>query len=780
MFKLNLKIALRNIWKYKTTSAIKLLGLVTGLSGVVMLIAYVMFELSYDKHHERAEQIYRLYTVDAESAEENIVLPSGLGTMLQQEIPEVENSTQLRQNTFQAKAGNEFFEAQVLTTEPAFFKMFTAPLSIGDGKTILNDPHSVLVTERFARLSFPGKDAVGQTIKLKGYTNDYLISGVIKDLPRASHFHTDIICKSDLDHKLNWRGYSGVPQYIQLRKGTNPALITEKLKMLYKKYEFPKNLTLKLMPVTQIHLYSHTKNEFEPNSDIKYIYIFTIVTFFILFVALANFINLTVATSFKRSKEIGIKKVMGASQAQLRWQFLSESYLYVIIAAFLSIVFSYDFIPLLGRQLGIEISLGEIVNAKTISIAFAVIIVSGFVAGFYPAMILSRLMPVRTLKGYTGHITGNFSFKRILMIFQFAISVFLIVCTLFIYKQLQYISNKNLGFDKDQVLVSSFNMPDEKLQSLKNDLLRQNEIISVSFSSFNPGASFGMSSTWTNDKDTTKYACDFISVDFDFIKTLNIQVLQGRAFDPKYGSDISNNQSPIMLNEAAVQLLALSNPIDTVLSYPGLQGRVVGVVKNFNGMSLHNKVTPLAITLSPKNTFGYMYIKVKGGDIRQTKETIDMAWKRYFPDVSSDFQFISSHLEKLYQAEFRLGSVFISFATMAIFLCCIGLFGVVYFDLEQRTKEIAVRKVMGATIKDLLTLLNGSFVKAVMLANVIVWPVAYFFVNEWLNSFYYRISITYTPFLLAFILCIFLTVLTVSLQAVKVVRKSPVKALKYE
>ncbi len=797
MFKLNLKIALRNIWRYKLTTTIKLMGLVVGLSTVVLLIAYVMFELSFDQHHEKAAQIYRIQSASKHNDKESIQLPSGLAEMFLAEIPEVEKVTQLNQNDVQVKIGDHFYQQQLITTQHAFFEIFTAPLLAGNAKNVLREPQTVVLSSTFAKTAFPKGNAIGQSISLKYYDQPFQVVGIMEDIPKTSHFHGDLAIQTKLEPKLNWRAYSAIPQYIQLKAGTDVGVVQEKIKSLYKKYEFPEGLSITLMPLTNIHLYSHTDEELEANSDIKYVYIFSIVAFFILLIAIVNFINLTVAASLKRGKEIGVKKVMGASINQLRLQFLCESSLYFLLATIIILILTYDLIPLIGAKMGISISLTAITNLKTIWIAMGVILCSGFIAGIYPAIILSRLMPVKILKGYTGQSSGRYSFKKILMVFQFSISAFLIVCTLIIYAQLKFISTKNLGFDKDQLLVSSHQLFGQNFNAFKQALLQHKEIDRISLSSFDPGKTFGGSSSWTNDNDTTTYGIDLINADFDFIPTLAIKVTKGRTFSPKYGSDVTNyekeaeklspkegrklrNQSPILLNEAAVKAFKLKQPVDTILSYGGLQGKVIGVVSNFNGMSLHNEVKPIAIHLNTEKTAGYLYVKINSRDFVATKAKIETLWKKFFPEIIPDLQFMDQHLQQLYMAEMRLGAIFISFAGIAIFLCCIGLFGMVYFDLQQRTKEIAVRKILGASLRELLTLLNSTFVKSVILANLLVWPMAYYLTKQWLNSFYYRIEISYVPFVLALVLCIGVTLLTVSLQAIRAVKKSPVDALKYE
>ncbi|TDQ08358.1 ABC transporter permease [Pedobacter metabolipauper] len=799
MFKINLLIAFRNIWRNKVTTAIKMIGLIAGLTSAVLLVVYLMFELSYDKHNKNAARVYRIHSVNGADLKENIKLPSGLTDMMISEIPELENGIQLSGYKDQVKVNEETYKEQILRTETSFFDLFTATFIKGNASVALKEPFTAVVSESFAAKAFPKGSAIGQTLQLKWEDSPFRIVGIIKDLPKAAHLHGDVIIRSSFSRKLNWKGYTSVSQYVLLKENTSAESVGKKLAPLYKKYEFPKGVTLKLMPLTDIHLHSHTDSELEPNGDIRYIYIFSAVALFILIIAIVNFVNLTVAASLKRGKEIGIKKVMGASRKQLTLQFLSESYLYFIAAFLMVMIITNDMIPLLGLQIGIPISIKDILSAKTVLISLGIIMVSGFIAGFYPALIISRLMPVQTLKGYGNSTPGKFGFRKILMAFQFSSSALLIICTLIVYSQLKYISNKSLGFDKDQVLITeSVNEYGQKFNAFRSELLTHRAIKDVSLSHFNPGVNYGGSSSWTDDVDTAKqHQFDFISVDLNFINTLNVQVVKGRAFSAKYGTDVFNyteaadkvpyeeyksvmKQSPIILNEAAVAELNLKNPIDTMLSYGGLQGKVIGVVKDFNGMSLHNKVTPMSLTLTTNPDFGYMFIKLHTTDMSATRAIVNEVWKKHFPDIQPDLKFLDQHLEQLYANEMRMGSVFMYFAGIAIFLSCVGLFGMVYYDLQQRTKEIAVRKILGASVNNLLTLMNNGFIKTVLVANVIIWPVAYLLIRNWLDTFYYRISLSYLPFVLALGICLLLTILTVSLQALKAIKKSPVEALKYE
>lgn len=803
MFKLNLKIALRNIWKYKLTNVIKLLGLVIGLSTVIVLVSYVVYELSYDKQNPNADRAYRIHSIDKSEKIESSNSPFGFAEALLSDIPELEAGLSLRVGESEIKIGRNNYPVIINSGNSSFFKLFGIKLKAGSNVAALTQPNTVIISESLAKILFPnGGSVIGKFFTTKSPTPKQIV-GVMQDLPEAMHFRGDIFINSSNKGPISWAAFSSSKEYVLLKPGTSAKSVEQKIKRLSEKYKIRKDLQLKLMPVTKIHLYSHTEDELDVNGDIKYIYVFLMVAVFILFIALINFVNITIAASLKRGKEIGIKKVMGASVKQLRIQFLSESYIYFVIAAFIAMIISYDLVPLLGDKLGVSIGLATLFNTKAILVIFAVIILSGFIAGFYPAIILSRLMPVEILKSNTAKAEGVVGLKKFLIVLQFAASVFLIICTLVIYNQLNFISNKKLGFDKAHVLIGETkdggqNYGD-KYQRFKNDLLKQKGIEAITLSSFSLGDRFGGMSKWMDDLDTTKQMqCDLIMSDLDFIKTLNIEVLKGRAFSNKFGNDMiefsmfpvqgqskeeftkSQLLVPLILNETAVKEFNLKDPINSIINFPGLKGTVIGIVRDFNGMSLHTKVTPIAMRLSPNKKNGFTYIKINTPNVNGAKIAIQTIWRKHFTELPPEFKFLDQHLEVLYLGEMRLGKLFISFATIAIILCCIGLFGMVYLDLEQRTKEIAVRKVLGATVKDLLTLLNSSFVKVIVVANVIVWPVAYYLITDWLNGFYYRVELTYFPFLLAFIICLILTLLTVSLQAIRTIRKSPIQALKYE
>lgn len=626
MFKLNLKIALRNIWRHKLTTSIKLIGLVVGLCTVVVLVSYVIYETSYDMKFKNAAHLYRIQAVDQINGKERIGLPSGLGEMLKNELPEIAEETQINQMEAHMKVGSGFYHETIVEADPSFIDMFTPTLLVGNDKNLLKGDNEILVSESFAKKVFPSSNAVNQTLQFQGYEGASIIVGIFKDFPSASHLQPKVIRKSQFKNKLNWQSYSTRVQYVQLKNNSDVDQINAKIESLSKKYKFPKEISIALVPISKIHLHSHASDEVSINSDIKYIYIFSVVAVLILVIAIINFVNLTIAASLKRGKEIGIKKVMGASKAQLTLQFLCESYFYFLIATLFVLILAHDFIPLLGNKLAINISLDDILSAKTILISIMVMLIAGFIAGFYPALILSKLAPAKTLKGARTTIGEKYGTKRFLIAFQFAISAFLIICTLIINSQLKFVSQKKLGFDTDHILVSSFNFFRNGDGDFRKDVQKIPGVMAMSMSTFSPGEHFGSASSWTNDNDTTRYEFDFIHADLNFINTLKISLLEGRNFSEKYGSDVVNYsrasktlseqdfrklmaETPIILNQAAAKSLNLKNPVDSLLKFDGLQGRVIGVVEDFNGMSLHNQVKPVVIKCESAMNYGYSTLR---------------------------------------------------------------------------------------------------------------------------------------------------------------------------
>ncbi len=795
MFKINIKIAFRNFLRNKITNLTKIVGLIVGLTAVILLTGYLNYELSYDKYNENYKKLYRVQMTREDVL--SSTLPEGFSELLNEEIPEIENNTSLIIAERNIIDEDRAYTVHVARAEQPFFDMFGLALIAGDKHTALTEPNTAIITKSLASKIFSDKDAIGKSIQIKWEREPVKIVGVIEDVPQNTHFQADLFLPIGQAEKVNFKNYRSTPQYILLKNEGTIDRVQEKLQKLIDRHNFPSDVTISFLPVSDIHLKGHTDDEFRVNNDIKYIYIFSISIFLILLVAIINFINLTVASSLKRSREIGVKKVLGASLSQLRTQFLSESYLYFAIATCFAVILSYDLFPVLGVQLGIDIEIDSLLNYKVAIISFCIIVFSGFIAGFYPAVILSKLNPVKTLKGNSIVNIGGVNFKKTLLVFQFSISALLIISSVVINNQIEYIRNKNLGLDKENLLqITSSGLGDKKI-GFENELLKHYEIKSVSSSSFDIANRFGGVSVWPDKIDTTKsYRADIMNVDLQFFKTLNIELLEGRFFDGHNPSDLIETpslfsnlsleerrraelNSVMVLNETAVREYGIENPVNKTIDLGGLRGRIIGVAKDFNAMSLHNQVTPMVMRYS-KAGGGNIYLKIQSTDLEKVRKIIADAWKAHSVDPVPEFKFVSHTLDNLYTAEIRLGKLFFIFSLTSVLLCCVGLFGMIYYELEQRTKEIAIRKILGASFSDLLSMLNKGFVKMVILSNLIVWPVAYILLKDWLSTFYYRKDLSYLPFLITLFLCISITVVTISLKAFNILKKSPSEAIKHE
>ncbi|HKI44024.1 MAG TPA: ABC transporter permease, partial [Balneolales bacterium] len=718
MFRNYLKIAIRNLWRNKTITAIKLAGLIAGFTGVILIIAYVRFELSFDRFNTKASRIYRIEMKITNKDQTGIATPSSLARTLKQDIPQIESSTILSKFETSVRSGDHVFSARILSAGDSVFSIFTLPLLEGNPKTALSNPYTAVISQAFAKRVFGSEDPVNKSIIIASdEKHPFLITGVMKDIPVNSHFHGDIVESitqaRQLFSKLNWNHYTGMPQYVLLAPNTKPASVEQQIAALHKKDNIPTDIHLFLMPLTKIHLYSHLPYELEQNGDIRYIYIFSIIALLILGIACVNFINLTTASYLKRTKEVGVRKVLGANNRQLRIQFLSEGVILFFIAIVISIVLAYQVIPWFGSGMGIPVTAHSVVNKQTILYAFSLGILSVIGAGFYPAIFLSRLSPSLVLRGASSTGRSHIGIRKFLVLTQFVISIALVIATIFIYDQLHYIHTKDLGFNDSHVLLFPGNIYRHNLHAFKNELSGYHGIVNMCVAGWDPMKGYGGGSSWTDDKDSTKiYDMHMITGDLNFIKTLQIPLVKGRDFSGKYGVDKLNADSliqiarhadtrqqyfdaasirSILLNQTAVKELGLKNPVGKRLKYQGLQGTVIGIVKDFNGLSLRKHVGPVAIYGDKANNFGRMFIRIQPDHEQATISYIRKVWKENFPGMAFNYSFLDQYINSQYKTSQRLGDLCMAFTLLAILISCLGLFGLALFDTERRTKEIAIR-----------------------------------------------------------------------------------------
>lgn len=802
MLRNNLKIIFRNFKRHKLFTAINLLGLTVSLNAVMFIFLYIQYELSYDKYLPEAGNVYRLYTRN-EKLTENAVklqLPTGLGEMLKQEFPGVKSFVQMSPGNETFTSRNGGLQMKTIDAGKDFFTIFPFAFIRGSTQNALSGKSSIVLTESTAKKMFGDTDPLNKVIT-NTYQQPFTVTGIIKDIPANTHFEAEAIVSLDYpwaSGALNWKAYNGIYQYILLADNSSPGLLQTKFRSVYEKYDFPKETELLLQPVKDIHLHSNFSGELSANSDIRYIYIFGLAAILLLVLASINYVNLSTARLLHRAREVGIRKILGAQRKKIIAQFLSEGLMFFLLATCASMLLIRIFSPLLTEELHIAPAVFTTFTLKTLLLFFGGILCFGITAGAYPAYYLSGQSPAFTIKGRISKNAFNTTLRKILVVFQFAVSVFFIIATIIILKQLHYIQTKNLGFDKEQLVMIPYNQYGKDYQVFKNNLLQYPSVKSISISSWKPGIQFGGSGSWDDQSDSDKViTVDMIFADVHFIKNLGIKVSSGRNFSEKYSLDTLNPyrdrqlsgdarkraamDKSVILNETAVKILGLQKPVvGTRLDYPGLRGTVVGIVKDFNGLGLHHDIGPLALSTEGNMTSGYTFIRLHPGNIAATIENIRKEWKTLFPKKTFEISFVDESLQKLYTSEKRLAALFSAFALLGIGIACLGIFGLVSYTVEQRTKEIGIRKVMGASVSNIVQLLSKDFLKLVVLSFAIATPVAAYFMQGWLNGFAYHSAMSWWMFALAGILAASIALLTISFQAIKAAMANPVKSLRAE
>ena len=804
MVKNYLKIALRNLLKFKAYSFINIFGLAIGIAACMMILLYIYDELSYDKFNTKADQIYRVHTIGKLAGNQlNIaVSPPPLGETLVRDYPEVIQYTRLlpNQTMLIRYKDNVFNETNFFWADSTVFDVFTIPFVEGDPKTALTQPHTVVLTEKLAKKYFGKEDPIDKIMNFEDGT-PYTVKGIVKNCPSNAHFHYDMfasIASLGLPNTAFWFN-NNFYTYIVLKKGIPGSELEAKLPEFVTKYAGPQlreifgvtfeqlkrtgnNYEFHLQPLTDIHLNSHLDYELEPNSDIKYIYIFSIIALFILLIACINFMNLSTARSAIRSKEVGIRKVLGSNKIQLVKQFLSESVLMTFIAVIIAIALVEIFLPSFSNLAGKDLHTSYFNNLIVIPALILAVIIVGLIAGSYPAFFLSSFKPVTVLKGKLNH-NGSTWLRSGLVVFQFAVSIFLFIGTFIIYGQLKYVQEKNLGFDREHVIVVQRAWAlENQAQTFKNELMNDTHIVSASNTDNLPGRIFGQTVFKPEEAQSPQqYILAVMSTDYNFAKTLKLKLTEGRYFTPE---NVSDSQA-VILNESGVKLMGIKNPVGKRLVLPGRNPgesvlfNIIGVLKDFHFESLHQKIRPLVIFLNRGQT-AYLPVRIRPGDIPGSISFIEKEWKKFVPNKPFEYFFLDDDYNKLYQSEQKTGEIFTVFSVLAIFIACLGLFGLAAFTAERRTKEIGIRKVLGASVPGIVMLLSKEFTRWVLVANIIAWPLAYYFMSNWLQNFAYRMDPGWATFLISAVIALLIALLTVSFQAVKVAIANPVNALRSE
>ena len=795
MFKNYLKIAFRNFYYNKTQTVIKVTGFALALSVTVAIFSWIRHELSYDSFNKDADRIYRIILND-----QTTEAPPGFKKIFD-EIPGIEYSTRLLKSDFLGQKqkisnGNKTFaNDEIYYSDDDFFNIFTFPLLQGNPETVLDKPNAAVITQSTAFKYFSNENPIGKTLLLSD-SKELEITGIIKDVPENSHFHFDILIS--LKNHVWWENFNKInfgnswifPTYIKIAEQSNIVSITHKIKKTILSYPYaPENINFQ--PLKDIHLHSSYFRDLEPNGDIKYVYLFATIGILILLISCINYINLTVAQSVNRLKEIGILKVIGAVRKQLILRFIGESVIISLISFILSLALLEILNPLFNSFIGSRFFYGIFNEIYIIILTFIFTLFIGILTGFMPAVLLTKNSITNSLKSGFSTVSNRSKFRGTLVIVQFCISIMLLICSLIIFKQMQYIKNKKLGYNKDQVIV--LNLGHDRIvnniQVLKKSLAQYSNIKNVTACSQLPTDI--KTSEGINTKDGKRYEAYYISVDKDFFRTLDIKIKKGKEqienLTQANDLDIKNFKNRFVVNQRLLNSTGIKiENIDQdplIIRHGNMQpGPIIGVVDDFHFESLHNPIRPLVFEFNPLNQWNntYLLIKTNSKDIKHTIEYIKNEWDSIAEGLPFDFNFLNDQYNALYVSETRTSHLFAVFTAVSVFIIMLGLLGLITHIVNQKTKELGIRKVLGASVGNILFLLSKKIIIWVTISNLIAWPISWYFINTWLHNFAYRINIGWWSFVLSAVIALGITLLTISIQAIKAATANPVESLRYE
>ncbi len=810
MFNNYLKIAWRNLRKHTTYTAINIIGLTFGLGCCLMIALYVKDEWSYDRYHENGDRIYRVvhgFAEDGKKGGKNkkhtdyhyqVWGNAPVGAALKSDFPEVKEVVQFSgRATVLLKNGEKAFqEENVFFADSNVFKVFSWPLIAGDPKTALKNPYSAVLTETAAKKYFGDENPIGKSLEggsTGGRANPglYTVTGIMKDIPSNSHFTFDALMSMS-SFKQSWAevfdswGYVDFYTYFLVAPGSDVKKLTANVPDFLARHNAAQEgrYTIAFEPMNDAYLYSAADRQPGTTGSLTSIYLFTIIGLFILFIACVNFMNLATARSIDRAKEVGIRKVVGADKKELISQFFNESLIMVFLSAILAFILVVATLPLMETFTGKHFSIANIINIKIILVFLTTVFITGILAGAYPAIVLSDFKPITVLKGSFKTSLKGINLRRGLVIVQFTLSISLIVGTIVVFRQLNYMQSKSMGFRNEQMLVLDFNHDDKvasKVEAIKNIFLEQPGVTSVSASRSVPGSYFPNAGTEIQSPagENIQEAPALFEVDIDFINHFGLNMAAGRAYSRDFPADTAKS---LVINESAAKLFGYSDPqkiIGKHFSQWGREGEVIGVVKDFNYLSLHKKIEPLALRLSPESS-RYLTLKIKPENIQATVTNLKKVWANVAPQRPFLYTFLDESFSRQYGADKRFRGLFTFFSGFAILIACLGLLGLATYTAQQRTKEIGVRKVLGASVGSIVQLLSKDFLKLVCVAIIIAIPLAWWAMSNWLQTFAFRIEIKWWMFLLAGALALVIALITISFQSIKAAIVNPVKSLRSE
>ncbi len=814
MLKNYLRIAVRNLVKYKLISFINLFGLTVGLACCLLILTYILHETSYDKYNRQADKIWRVTRSfnnrdGIQSLHLGSVAPP-FGPLLQNDFPDIKKMTRVLEvgNAPMRYEEKVFNEKDVFYVDNNFFGIFDVSLLSGNPQTALADPFSILLTEEVARKYFGDDDPMNKVIRMDNQYN-FKVTGIFRPFPSAAHLHPEVMLSfatlkdsaiyGEKNLMTNW-GNNSFFTYLLLpdqypvhnMEAQFPAFVDRHMPnkgaaAASKPHQFTR---LYLQPLTDIHLKSHLDSELEENGDSSRVTTFGAIALFILLIACINYMNLSTARSSLRAKEIGIRKVSGAVRQEIILQFLSESVLLTYFALLLAIAFAWVTMPALNSATGLDLSFRSLLYPEVLIPLLFTPLLIGILSGLYPAVFLSSFQPSKVLKGLFKAGSGSISFRKILVVTQFAISIVLLISTAIVFQQLHFMQNTSLGFDKDQIVTLRYNNGlDKTYAAFRTTLLENPHIRQATRSSRIPSGrlldEMGASTQSGDSLRPVTTDIKYLAVDHDFLSAFGIPLAAGRDFSRAYGTDTSS----FLLNLAAIRALGIKTPEEMIgrnFTYGNIKGKVIGIIRDFNFESLHQSIVPMIMVLPPEseagNSYGRISVKISGNkeNITDALAHLEKTWKTFLPVVPFEYSFLDEKFDQLYQSEQRQGTLFTAFSGIAIFIACLGLLGLSAFSISQRLKEIGIRKVLGASTGGIVQLLSLDFLKLIGIAALIAFPVAWFAMHNWLQDFAYRIPMEWWIFGVAGLLAAAVALATISLQALRAAMANPVNSLRSE
>jgi putative ABC transport system permease protein len=797
MIKNLLLIAFRNFGKDKWYSLLNVLGLTLGITFSLFLILYIKDELTYDRYHQKADRIFRIvsYIQERDKNTNWTLTQVPLAPTLKKDFPEVEQSARFyqRERTLFRNGIREFYETKAYYADSNVFSIFTHKFSEGNPATALKEPNSIVISKTLAEKYF-GKNtpAVGKT--LRTVYDLYKVTGVFEDVPKNSHLIFDMLISMSTFLKSNQNGGSDnwgsfyIFTYVLLKPGTDARTFEKKLVPMYDKYmasifsKFNVTMHYGVQPITDIHLHSNLEREPEESGSMSYIWIFSAVSFFMILIACINYMNLTTARSARRAKEIGIRKVAGSTRKQLIWQFLTESLVTAFVALFFSVILVAVLLNLFNSLSGKAFTSETLLQPFNIILVVSIVLFTGLVGGSYPAFYLSGFQPVSILKGSLSKASGNVNLRRTLVVLQFSISMIMLICTWVVYSQLSFLRKKDLGFNKDQVMTITVNTGEDergKIFAMNNELRSLPGVKTVGTGNCypgNPNINLNLFTVQVKTGHVDK-AVECYGIDENYLVSLGIPVVAGRNF-----SNPADTLHSIMVNEAMVKYFGWDNAIGKRVTFPGDTSghylEVVGVMKDFHQKSLYNTIAPLLLFYSPNSNI--IQVKLNPGLIGTSIAQAESVWKKYFPQLPFEYKFLDEDFNSQYAADQKRGKIFAAFSILTIMITCLGLLGLTAFTTQQKQKEISIRRVMGASVVQVVTMITRNYLWLSLIAAAIAFPVAWLFMNNWLHLFPYNAGLSAIPFILSALVIIFTAAMTATFHSAKAALTSPANILRTE